>query len=201
MTLPELSIKHNADKKIHAGLLEQYELFLPKKCKKFLEIGSLHGNSARMFKEWYGEKAEYHLLDLFSVWDEENAKTEGFHTYRGSQSNIDLLKSLPQDIDVVSDDGSHHSDEQLITFKFIFKERMSNGGLYVVEDCYGHIDPYWRRNIIEKPEDTIVGIAKRFLNGEDISGQFIDSSEAIYIKEYVKDIKIHNDITVFIWKK
>lgn len=202
MTLRELGLKHNADKIIHAGLLEQYEKYLPKKCDKFLEIGCLYGNSARMFREWY-EDAEIHLLDLFGegYLDEDKIKEEGFVTYKGSQSDIELLKRLPKDFDVISEDGSHHSDEQIITFKYLFANHLVSGGLYVVEDCYGHFEQYWRRGIIQKPEDTIIGVMQKFLKGEDFTSQFFTPEESQYFKEIIKDVILEDNITLFIWKK
>lgn len=201
MTLRELGIKHGVDKKIHINLLEQYELYLPKKCKKFLEIGCLHGNSARMFKEWYKGKPEFHLLDLFGVVSEDQMRQEGFITYQGMQCDFSILEKLPKDIGVVSEDASHHSDEQIVTFKKLFKDNLVSGGLYVIEDCYGHFDPYWRRGIIEKPEDTIVGVVEKVLSGGDFTSQFFTPEESEYFKANVSDMKVLDNVNVFIWKK
>lgn len=203
VTLRELGTKYDADKKIHTGLLEQYEEYLPKECKKFLEIGCLYGNSARMFKEWYGDGTEFHLLDLFGegFLDENEIKKEGFKTYKGSQSNIGLLQTLPKDIDVISEDGSHHSDEQIITFKHLFLNNLASGGLYIIEDCYGHFDSFWRRGIIHNPNDTIIPIMKRVIEGGDFTSQFITQSESDLLKDVIAEIKICDDITIFIWKK
>jgi len=202
-TLRELGIKHDVDKKIHTGLLEQYEQYLPKKCKKFLEIGCLYGNSARMFREWYGGETEFYLLDLFGdgFLDENTMKKEGYITFKGSQSNLFLLNTLPKDIDVVSEDGSHHSDEQIITFKHLFLNNLASGGLYIIEDCYGHFDSFWRRGIIDKPEHTIVPLIKNVINGGDFTSQFFTQSESDLLKANIADIKLCDDITVFVWKK
>lgn len=203
ITLRELGVKNNADKIIHTGLLEQYEKYLPKKCNKFLEIGCLYGNSARMFRDWYGDKTEFHLLDLFGegYLDENKMIEDGFKTYKGSQSNIELLKKLPNDFSAISEDGSHHSDEQIITFKHLFANNLESGGLYIIEDCYGHFDEYWRRGIINKPEDTIVGVMNKFLNGEDLTSQFFTAAESQYFKENISRVVLEDNITLFIWKK
>lgn len=203
MHLKELAEKHNADKKVHTSLLDQYEECLPKECKIFLEIGCLYGNSARMFREWYGDSTDFHLLDLFGegYLDEETIKAEGFATYKGSQSDIELLNRLPKEIGVVTEDGSHHSDEQIITFKHLFKNNLASGGLYVIEDCYGHFDAYWRRGMVEKPEDTIVGVYNKFRNGEDFTGQFFTKEEVDYFYANVGKMILFDDINLFIWRK
>jgi len=199
MTLQKLGEKYGVDKKFHPNLLSQYEDHLPIHCKKFLEIGCLYGHSAKMFREWYGEKTEFHLLDLFSVVSE--GELEGFKTYKGKQCDFEVLEKLPTDLGVISEDASHHSDEQIITFKKLFKDNLISGGLYVVEDCYGHFDPYWRRNIIEKPEDTMVPLMKTWLNGGDLTSQFFTPEENVYFKANIADVKIYDDVNVFIWKK
>lgn len=203
MTLRGLATKHNADKKIHVGLLEQYQKYLPKKCKKFLEIGCLYGNSARMFKEWYGNETEFHLLDLFGEGFLEESKMieEGFLTYKGSQVDFGVLAKLPKDINVISEDCSHHSDEQIVTFKYLFANHLESKGLYVIEDCYGHFDEYWRRGIIQKPEDTIVGVMQKFMNKEDLTSQLFTPEESDYFKKNIKEVKLEDNITLFIWKK
>lgn len=203
MTLRELGVEHKADKVIHTSLLEQYEQYLPKECKKFLEIGCLYGNSARMFKQWYGEETEFHLLDYFGegYLDENKIREEGFITYKGSQCDMSILSRLPKDFGVISEDASHHSDEQIITFKHLFQNNLISGGLYVIEDCYGHFEEYWRRGIIHNPEHTIVGVMKKYLHGEDLTSQFFTEAESAYFKENIKDVKLHDDITLFIWKR
>ncbi len=201
MTLRELGVKHAVDKKIHVNLLEQYEEYLPKDCKKFLEIGCLYGNSARMFKEWYGDNTEFHLLDLFGVVGEEDMKQQGFVTYKGMQCDFEVLNKLPKDFCVISEDASHHSDEQIVTFKKLFKDNLVSGGLYVIEDCYGHFEDYWRRNIIEKPEHTIVALVETVLAGGAFTSQFFTPEESDYFKANISDMKVFDNINVFIWKK
>ncbi len=137
MTLKEIGSKLGADKNIHTELLGQYEKYLPKKCNIFLEIGCLYGASARMFKKWYGDETEYHLLDLFGddFLPEDTIKKEGFITYKGSQSDLTLLNKLPNNINVVSEDCSHHSDEQIITFKYLFKEKLAKVQSRLQSNC------------------------------------------------------------------
>lgn len=201
VTLKEIGVRHGVDKNYHTNLLDQYEELLPKKCKIFLEIGCLYGNSAMMFKEWYGEKTQYHLLDIFSEVSDGEMTSRGFFTYKGSQDDLSLLSKLPSGISIVSEDASHHSDQQIVTFKYIFKEKLAKGGLYIIEDCYGHFEDYWRRNIIQKPEETILPLMEKLNKGEDITSQFFTQDESDYFKANIAKIEIKDNIHCFIWKK
>lgn len=201
ITLHEIGIKYGVNKLFHENILRSYEECMPKTCKRFLEIGCLYLQSAKMFKEWYGDATEYNLLDIFSEVSESDANSIGFFTFKGSQSDISLLSKLPNDINMVTEDASHHSDEQIITFKYIFKEKLAPVGLYVIEDCYGHIDPYWRRNIIEKPEETILPLMQKFINGGDIVSQFFTKEESDYFRDNIARVEIKDEFHCFIWKK
>jgi hypothetical protein len=139
MTLDELSVKYGTDKgSLKHHYMEFYEQQLPKNPKKLLEIGVLDGASIKMWREWLPD-CEIHGLDLFSdrsareIWDDCFASSEGsekitFHT--GNQCDWQMLGQLRQyDFDVIIDDGSHNSRDQMMTFFGLF-----NGKHYFIED-------------------------------------------------------------------
>lgn len=130
MTLDELSIKYGTDKgSIKHRYMPFYERYLPKHPKKILEIGVLHGASIRMWKEYFPD-TEIHGLDIFG--ENPIPDIEGVIWHKGNQCDWLLLDALRhEDFDVIIDDGSHGSRDQLITFFGLF-----NGKQYYIEDIH-----------------------------------------------------------------
>jgi hypothetical protein len=148
--LHELSIKYGSDKAEH-GYCKFYEKHLPGNPRKVLEIGVKDGASIQMWHEYY-PNAEIHGLDLFSeksardVWDNCFAGKEGsdkiiFH--QGNQCDWLMLEQLRKfDFDVIIDDGSHNSRDQLITFAGLF-----NGKHYFIEDIHCCREEFYRQGL------------------------------------------------------
>jgi hypothetical protein len=128
MTLHQLAEKHKTDKTDH-GYMPFYERYLPKNPKKLLEIGVLKGGSIKMWKEYFPD-CEIHALDLFI--ENPIPDIEGVIWHKGNQCDWQLLDALRnEDFDVIIDDGSHNSRDQLITFFGLF-----NGKQYYIEDIH-----------------------------------------------------------------
>lgn len=144
MRLNDLALKYGSDKsnKGH-DYMPFYEEYLPEKPKKILEIGVLKGSSIRMWKEAFPE-AEIHGLDLFEA--NEIPDIPGVIWHRGSQIDTQLLARLRKEkFDVVIDDGSHNSRDQLITFFGLF----THGVSYFVEDCHCCDEEFYRQGLPE----------------------------------------------------
>jgi hypothetical protein len=68
--------------------------------------------------------------------------------FGGNQSSrADLRRFLNQknatrDLDVIIDDGSHHPAHQLISFKYLFRNGLKPGGVYIIEDTEMN---YWTK--------------------------------------------------------
>jgi hypothetical protein len=138
MTLDELSIKYGTDKgSLKHNYMPFYEQYLPKNPKKILEIGVLKGASLATWSAYFPE-AEIHGLDLFEENTEENVrsflldecKCNNIVLHKGNQIDYILLDKLRnENFDVIIDDGSHNSRDQMITFFGLF-----NGKHYFIED-------------------------------------------------------------------
>lgn len=170
--------RYCTDKADH-GYLEVYDRLLPATVSAFMEIGVGTGDSIRMFRDAYHLQAEFHAFDSFGsgVVAEEQLKREGFVTHKGSQSDIAFLETISDKFDVIVEDGSHHSDEQIITFKHLFLNNMNPGGCYALEDLCCCKEPYWWR-CIERFEDTFLAIIKRVMAGGDFTSQLITEAES-----------------------
>lgn len=134
MTLQDLALNYRTDKLEH-GYIPFYEKHLPHNPRKILEIGVKDGASIQMWHEYY-PNAEVHGLDLFSeksareVWDQIGSDKITLHT--GNQIDWRILEQLRNyDFDVIIDDGSHNSRDQMMTFFGLF-----NGKHYFIEDLH-----------------------------------------------------------------
>jgi len=125
--LKEIAQKYGTDKLDH-GYIDFYQKYLPQNPKKILEIGVKEGRSINMWLEYFPE-TEVHGLDLFKEFPvpfhHERVK---FHI--GNQCDWEIMEQLrKEDFDVIIDDGSHNSRDQMITFFGLF-----NGKHYFIED-------------------------------------------------------------------
>jgi len=198
--------KYVTDKVDH-GYLPLYEKFLPHTVEKFMEIGVWKGDSLRLFREYYEGKGEFHAFDIFrpntGVVDPMQLKQEGFIIHCGSQSDIPFLKTIHDQFDVIIDDGSHHSDEQIISFKHLFVNNIKPGGWYVVEDLVCCREEYWWRSV-QGYENTLLAVLERVIQKKRFSGQFFSAADDFQLHALISGIylaKIHTNPIAFIQKK
>jgi len=105
-----------------------------------LEIGCLHGGSLQLWKRYFGPHATILGIDIeptciAHVEDQINIRI-------GSQNDKEFLKSIINEFgpfDIVVDDGSHISADQIISFNALF-DHVKEDGIYVVEDLHTN---YW----------------------------------------------------------
>jgi SAM-dependent methyltransferase len=160
--IKQLAKKHGSQK-AEANfeyMLDGYEKHLPEKCDTVLEIGCFYGGFTKALQELY--KCDVHVIDLFHpryTISFQGALDHGFIPHQGDQGDIDFLKTINNQFDLIVEDGSHHSDDQINTFKHLFENNLKPGGLYVLEDLHCCVNPYWWRSI-EKFEDTFLGLIK-----------------------------------------
>ncbi len=202
--LVEIASRYPTDKNEH-GYMPYYQKHLPPTVEKFLEIGTWKGGGINSFKEFYDSKGEFHAInyvfggaDIITI-DELNKM--GIISHEGSQSDIPFLKGIKDQFDVISEDGSHHSDEQVITFKHCFLHNIKPGGLYVLEDAHCCKEEYWWRGIVQRFEDTALYIFQHCLNGGTMESQFITKEESDLIMSLIEEVTIYEDKIIFIKKK
>jgi len=116
-----------------------FQKFQNTECK-VLEIGVYQGGSLQMWKNFFGKKSTIIGFDI----DErcKNFEENQIHIRIGNQKSINDLENLVKEFknfDVIIDDGSHFSQDQITTFKFLF-EHLNNDGIYLVEDIH---TSYW----------------------------------------------------------
>jgi hypothetical protein len=151
MNLKALAAKYGTDKLQH-GYIPFYEKNLPESPKRSLEIGVKEGRSLAMWAEYFPE-AEIWGLDLF----EENHHHEcmqlmidngmndntRLNLIKGNQCDWRVLEELRKyNFDVIIDDGSHNSRDQLMTFFGLF-----NGKHYFIEDLHCNDDEFYAQGL------------------------------------------------------
>lgn len=206
----ELGEELKADKRFHPSMLYYYNEHLPDACDIFLEIGAMNGNSAKMFNEFYFQKSEIYIIDFFTNLNPIDMVNCGFKPYPGDQGDIKLLDSMPNHIDVISEDGSHHSDDQIVTFKNLFIKKLNRGGVYCLEDIFCCKDEYWWRGKVTNYENTILSLFKNWNKGnKNLTSQWISKEESEVLNEMIDKIEIclertnnnEQELIAFIWKK
>lgn len=100
--------------------------------RKVLEIGVEAGTSLRMWRDYF-PNAEIYGFDI----DERCKKHEDdrIRIMIGDQREEADLARLPDDFDVIIDDGIHVQEFQISSFSYLIRHKMKERGIYVVEDC------------------------------------------------------------------
>jgi len=100
-------------------------------AKKVLEIGVQTNRSVKMWEEYFPNAIIYGL-DI-------DSKCKKFEEGRvkiviGDQSDERILSTLPSDLDIIIDDGSHIESHVIKSLNYLYKNKLKIGGIYVIED-------------------------------------------------------------------
>lgn len=157
MTLDEIALKYGTDKAsdvhFYTRYYEQYFEPLRNNELNLLEIGIQEGRSLKMWKEYF-PNAQIIGLDIENC---DHLVEDRLSVIRGDQKNVKHLKLLPNifetiygrpdSFDIIIDDGSHKSEDMLVSFETLFP-LLKPGGIYVIEDihvCYWDERPFFAR--------------------------------------------------------
>lgn len=117
----------------HHGYLPLYERHLePKEIQTLVEIGVYNGGSLRMWARW-APHAQIVGIDIEPANYTGPGDNENITFIQGDATRIGEWSVWDGTPDVVIDDGSHHGDEQVATFRK-FWPSLTPGGWYVIED-------------------------------------------------------------------
>lgn len=119
-----------------------YAKHLPETAKKILEVGVHKGASARCWHEIYPE-AHVYGLDLYS--EHEPINETWFTPIRGNQADSRVLDEVRNygPFDFISEDGSHNSRHQLMTFYGL----VGVTKLYIIEDLQCCEEEFYRQGM------------------------------------------------------
>ena len=107
---------------------------------RVLEVGVWRGGSLELWRKYFGKSAVIFGVEINPKYPKIG---NGVAEVRfGSQSDPDFLATVIKEmggVDIVIDDGSHHSADVLASIKHLFPH-LSSPGLYVIEDLH---TSYW----------------------------------------------------------
>lgn len=131
--LDKLAIKYGTDKSSeyhnYTDIYYRFFDFNRENIKNVLEIGVLEGKSIRMWKDYFNNAMIY-AIDINPKC---KFKDERINILIGDQTDTNLIETLPNNFDIIIDDGGHQSEKQIESFKLLFP-KLKLGGIYVVED-------------------------------------------------------------------
>lgn len=107
---------------------------------RFLELGVFQGGSLQVWRRYFGEQAQVHGLDINPACAAIDDPDLRIHI--GDQTDQTLLDRIVGEaggLDIVIDDASHSSPHQIATFEYLYP-RLSENGIYIVEDVHAS---YW----------------------------------------------------------
>lgn len=118
---------------IHTYVDTYDKLFAPfQNGCSFMEIGLAMGDSIDLFDEYF-DNSEIVGVDISVVFTPKNYKND-VAILEADATKANFLKTIEfKTFDIIIDDGSHMTQDQLDTFDLL-KGKMNKGGIYVIED-------------------------------------------------------------------
>ena len=125
LSLHDIALKHKPTKLQHNYLetMDKHFKHIRHKAKKVLEIGVQTNRSVRTFKEYF-ENATIYGVDIdpkCKEYEEDRIKI-----FIGNQGDKKFLETLPDDLDVIIDDGSHQEFHVLTSLHYLFPNKLKN---------------------------------------------------------------------------
>lgn len=208
VTLTELANKYGSDKGticFHKhGYSKVYEnIFKDMRFNelKMLEIGiqsiSKEGKSSLSIWLEYFPKGHIYGFDIKPVY----VKHTRASVMCGDQSKIEDLMKIPDNMDIIIDDGYHSSQCQQITFDVLFG-RLKPGGIYIIEDL--HYQPeqedYTKGMIMTKTLLETMPEEYPYIKNWKYIKQHIDRMELYDSESPYFDSHIKKNALCIIWK-
>jgi hypothetical protein len=136
-----------------------------------IEIGVCRGESIFMWGEFF-KNSNIYGIELKEFRDVISPDIlEKYKIFFGDQADKNFLRdvcdSIPEKFDIIIDDGSHKSDDQISSFQCLFPE-LKNGGVYVIEDIYFSYNKIYNR----KDNSTILDFINKRIDDLNFHGRF-----------------------------
>ena len=173
------------------------EVFEPyrERSRAVLEIGVQNGGSIQLLTRMF-PNAQVHGLDINPICASLNGTLgDRAFVHIGDATDLGTLAALPM-FDVIIDDASHIPLMQAVAFAYLFKNRLSSEGIYVVEDLehsyldWWHPDPWFA---LDNFFDFVRGRV------DDMHGVYLDRNigERNPYALRIRKIEIYHGVVVF----
>lgn len=148
-TLDEIAISTGTDKNsLCHNYSPYYSIFFnPLRDQKLniLEVGIYHGDSLRLWEEFF-PNAMIYGADIEDCRQHETDRIKTFIMDQSSPTSlITVLTKLPQ-LDIIICDGSHQSADDILTFETLWPH-LNSGGYFVIEDTLCGWFDQWAKNV------------------------------------------------------
>lgn len=176
-TLGEIFLKYGhfgsdigcADKGSTHSYIEPYSLLFDRfrdGCT-IMEIGIAKGDSVSLWNEYFSNSVIVGV-DLSIIFEPIKPMNKNkIRTIAADGTKPELLDALgTQTFDIIIDDGSHMTQDQITTFHLL-KDRMNKGGVYIIEDLLA-LDKERHRYLQLHPSAEIIDLRK-------VKGRFDDA--------------------------
>jgi 23S rRNA U2552 (ribose-2'-O)-methylase RlmE/FtsJ len=110
--------------------------FVNSECR-VMEIGVDSGGSLRMWRNYFGAKANIYGVDIEP--DCKVYEREGVKIFIGDQADRSFWRKVKEEVphlDILIDDGGHSAHQQMVTLEELLPH-LSPGGVYICEDVHG----------------------------------------------------------------
>lgn len=186
-TLDHIAIEMGTDKSsLGHSYAKYYDLVFDSlrfKSINLLEIGIDKGDSLRMWQRYFPH-SEIHGIDIKGGY--EDLEQKGIHTHIVDHSKQGELIVFGEQYDnyfhIILEDGSHMSDDSILTFKSLFPY-LKSGGYYCCEDLLCDYDSRWNKGI------SSISFFKELVNNVNMSGNIPNSHLCSNKQEAVKKYK------------
>jgi len=130
-------VENGSDKGTRHSYIEFYEqLLLPYRNKsnlRLLEIGVASGGSALLWARYFPQAIVVGIDIKINVFFREEINRHSIFLLEGSSTDSQFAATIHSDFDIIIDDGSHRSGDQVATYNN-FYPKLRSGGVYVIED-------------------------------------------------------------------
>ena len=153
-----------------------------------LEIGIFKGGSLKMWQNYFSKDSLIVGIDINP--DCKKYEKDNIKVFIGDQKDTNFLNSVLKTIgkpDIIIDDGGHTSNQQILSFSFLYNQ-INEKGIYLVEDTHCSYNP----NFQDRSDGfTFMDYAKSLSDKLNLWYQYED------YKIYKKDIKTKINVPYF----
>jgi len=148
-----------------------------------LEIGVSTGKSLYSWKKYFANSSIYGIEKYKDVIDKNF--TKDCNIFIGNQSSNSFLSKVCESVsggfDIIIDDGSHITSDQVQTFLYLFK-KMNSPGIYIIEDLQTSYNKKYRKGEYK----STINFLKKMIDKVNHDGKFRCNNFDRIIKKSVK---------------